>query len=79
MRTKLERVIAQIVRAVPLKVRACEGTSEGSLAEVYMLEHALCRSNLSPEKINPCGYNTSNWRKFCTRSVERRWCSAAWR
>ena len=34
MRTKLERV--------PLKVRACEGTSEGSSAEVFMLGHALC-------------------------------------
>ena len=40
-RTKLEKVIAQIDRAVPLKVRACEGTSEGSSAEVFMLGHAL--------------------------------------
>ena len=49
-RTKLERVIAQIDRAVPLKVRACEGTSEGSSAEVFVLGHALCRSNSSSEK-----------------------------
>ena len=48
-RTKLERVIAQIDRAVPLKVCACGGTSEGSSAEVFMLEHALCRSNLSSD------------------------------
>ena len=43
-RTKLERVIAQIDRAVPLKVRACEGTPESSSAEDVMLEHALYRS-----------------------------------
>ena len=49
-RTKLEWVIAQIDRAVPLKVRACEGTSEGSPAEGLMLEHTLCRSNSSSEK-----------------------------
>ena len=49
-RTKLKRVIAQIDRAVPLKVRACEGIPEGSSAEVFMLEHALCRSNPSSEK-----------------------------
>ena len=49
-RTKLERVIAQIDRAVPLKVRACESTSEGSSAEVFMLGHARCRSNSSSEK-----------------------------
>ena len=49
-RTKLERVIAQIDRAVALKVRACEGTSEGSSAEVFMIEHALCCSNSSSEK-----------------------------
>ena len=44
-RTKLERVIAQIDGAVPLKVRACEGTSEGSSAEVFILGYALYRSN----------------------------------
>ena len=49
-RTKLERVITQIDRAVPLKVRACEGTSEGSSAEVFMLGHALCRCNPLSEK-----------------------------
>ena len=49
-RTKLERVIAQIDRAVPLKVRAWGGTLEGSSAEVFMLGHALCRSNSSSEK-----------------------------
>ena len=49
-RTKLERVIAQIDRAVPLKVRACKSTSEGLSAEVFMREHALCRSNSSSEK-----------------------------
>ena len=48
-RTELERVIAQIDRAVPRKVCACEGTSEGSSAEVFMLEHALCRSDSSSE------------------------------
>ena len=48
--TKLERVVTQIDRAVPLKVRACEGTSEGSSDEVFMLGHALCRSNSSSEK-----------------------------
>ena len=49
-RTKLERVIAQIDRGVPLKVRACEGTSEGSWAELFMLGHAPCRSNSSSKK-----------------------------
>ena len=49
-RTKLETVIAQIDRAVPLKVRACEGTSQGSWTEVFMLVHALCRSNSSSKK-----------------------------
>ena len=49
-RTKLQRVIAQIDRAVPLKVRACEGTSEGSSAETFMLGHTLCRSNSSSEE-----------------------------
>ena len=49
-RTKLERVIAQIDSAVTLKVRACEGRAEASSAEVFMLEHALCRSNRSSEK-----------------------------
>ena len=49
-RTKLERVIAQIDRAVPLKVRACEGTSGGSSAGVFMLGGALCRSTSSSEK-----------------------------
>ena len=50
-RTKLKRVIAQIDRAVPLKVRAaCEGTSKGSSAEIFMLGHTLCRSNSSSEK-----------------------------
>ena len=34
-------------RAVPLKVRACQGTSEGSSGEVFMLGHALGRSNSS--------------------------------
>ena len=43
--TRLERVVPQIDRAVPLKMRACEGTSEGSSTEVFMLGHALCRSN----------------------------------
>ena len=42
MESYANRVIPQIDRAVPLKVRACEGTSEGSLVEVFMLEHALC-------------------------------------
>ena len=37
-RTKLDRVISQIDRAAPLKVRACEGTSEGSSAEVLYLD-----------------------------------------
>ena len=50
-RTKLERVIAQTDRAVPLKVRACEGTSEGLSPEVYMLEHALCRSNSKNQRL----------------------------
>ena len=36
-------------RAVPLEVRACEGTSEGSSTEVFMLGHALCRSSSSSE------------------------------
>ena len=49
-RTKLERVIAQIDRAVPLKVRAYEGTSEGSSAEIFMLEQALGHSYSSSEK-----------------------------
>ena len=49
-RTKLERVMAQIDRAVPLKVRACEGTSEGSSTEAFMLEHVLCRSKSWSEK-----------------------------
>ena len=49
-RTKRERMIAQTDRAGPLKVCACEGTSEGSSAEDFMLEHALCRSNSSSEK-----------------------------
>ena len=49
-RTKLERVIAQIDRAVPLKVRASKVTSEGSLAEVFMLGRALRGSNSSSEK-----------------------------
>ena len=49
-RAKLGRVLAQINSPVPLKVRACGGTSEGSSAEVFMLEHALCRSNASSEK-----------------------------
>ena len=47
---KAGRVIAQIDRVVPLKVRACYGTSEGSSAEVFMLGHAMCRSNSSSEK-----------------------------
>ena len=47
---KAGRVIAQIDRAVPLKVRACQDTYEGSSAEVFMLGHALCRSNSSSEK-----------------------------
>ena len=49
-RTKLERVIAQIDRAVPLKVRASKVTSEGSSAEVFMLGRALRGSNSSSEK-----------------------------
>jgi len=49
-RTQLGRVLAQINSPGPLKVHACEGTSEGSSAEVFMLEHALCRSNSSSEK-----------------------------
>ena len=49
-RTKLGRMLAQINSPGPLKVRACEGTSEGLSAEVFMLEHALCRSNSSSEK-----------------------------
>ena len=52
-RTKLERVIAQIDRAVPLKVRACEGTSVGSSAEVFMFGHALCRSLIRRRKNQP--------------------------
>ena len=38
-------MIPQLDRAVPLKVRVCEDTSEGSSTEVFMLGHALCRSN----------------------------------
>ena len=49
-RTKLGRVLARINSPVLLKVRACEGTSEGSSAEVFMLEHALCRLNAPSEK-----------------------------
>ena len=40
-------MVPQLDRAVPLKVRACEGRSEGSLTEVFMLKHDLCRSNSS--------------------------------
>ena len=36
-RARLEKVIPQLDRAVPLKVRAYQGTSEGSSAEVFML------------------------------------------
>ena len=43
-------MIAQTDREVPLKVRECENTSEGSSAEVFMLEHVLCRSHSSSEK-----------------------------
>ena len=46
-RTSLERVVSQLLRVAPLEVRACQGTSEGSLGEVLMLEHARCRSNSS--------------------------------
>ena len=42
-------MVPQFDRAVPLKVRACEGTSEGSSSEVFMLGHALCHSNLPSE------------------------------
>ena len=41
----------QLDRAVPLKVRACHGTSESSSAEFFMLRHALCRSNSPSEKL----------------------------
>ena len=44
---RLERVVSQLDRAAPLKVRACKGTSEGSSTEVLKLGHALCRSNSS--------------------------------
>ena len=37
-------------RSVPLQVRACQGTSEGSPDEVIMLGHAMCHSNSSSEK-----------------------------
>ena len=43
-------MVPQLDRAVPLKVRACQGASEGSLAEVFVLGHALCRSNPWCEK-----------------------------
>ena len=43
-------MVPQLDRAVILKVRACQGTPEGSSAEVFMLGHALCRSNSSSEK-----------------------------
>ena len=42
-------MVPQLDRAVPLKVQAGEGTSEGSSTEVFMLGHALCRFNLSSE------------------------------
>ena len=41
-------MVPQLDRAVPLKVRTCEGTSQGSSTEVLMLGHVLCRSNSSP-------------------------------
>ena len=46
-------MVPQLDRAVPLKARACEGTSEGSSTEVFMLGYALCRSNSSSAKIRP--------------------------
>ena len=37
-------MVPQLDRAVPLKVHACQGISEGSSADVFVLGHALCRS-----------------------------------
>ena len=40
------RVVPELDRAAPLKVCACQGTSESSSGELFMLGHAPCRFNL---------------------------------